>query len=540
MAGAALGLPAGLGYAKAILFGLTTLWRSAVGTSALQFHVTAETLLLGGTASLLISLVVIWIALRSQARQPARQLLNQGAELEPPRPRSNRPFAGWIALLCAGFAFLLIGDALRRHDSAAVESFFGAGALLLVAGLAAVAVWLRSIAGGANARLSLWTLALRGCARRRQRSLAVIALLAAGAFLIVAVESNKLDAVRDGQARASGTGGFALIGESSLPLVPDLNSPAGRDAFGFNEIKGVEFLPWRVHDGDEASCLNLNRAQNPRLLGVNPASLQSRGSFTFSQTLPADSAAPWLLLTQSKGDEIPAIGDEASIRWALGKKIGDTLDYTDERGRPFKLRLVGAMGNSILQGSLIIDEAEFVKRFPGETGHRLFLIDAPAGQAAGVSAALGRALQDYGLELTPTVRRLDAFNAVQNTYLNTFQVLGGLGLLLGSVGLGVVVLRNLLERRRESAILLALGFEAKTLRRLVFREHALLLCLGLLLGMAAALVALLPVLLGPGSRPAWRPLFVTLGLVFASGFLWTWLAARLALRSPVINSLREE
>ena len=55
------------------------------------------------------------------------------------------------------------------------------------------------------------------------------------------------------------------------------------------------------------------------------------------------------------------------------------------------------------------------------------------------SATLSRAMQDFGLELTSTVQRLNAFNAVQNTYLGTFQVLGGLGLLLGSAGLGAAI-----------------------------------------------------------------------------------------------------
>ena len=77
------------------------------------------------------------------------------------------------------------------------------------------------------------------------------------------------------------------------------------------------------------------------------------------------------------GMKIPAIGDQASIQWALGKKIGDTVDYTDEHGNPFKVRIVGAVANSILQGSLLIDETEFVKRFPGESGYRMFLVDAP-------------------------------------------------------------------------------------------------------------------------------------------------------------------
>jgi hypothetical protein len=36
----------------------------------------------------------------------------------------------------------------------------------------------------------------------------------------------------------------------------------------------------RLREGDEASCLNLNRAQTPRLLGVDPNELARRGAFT--------------------------------------------------------------------------------------------------------------------------------------------------------------------------------------------------------------------------------------------------------------------
>src|SRR5262249_9308408 len=167
---------------------------------------------------------------------------------------------------------------------------------------------------------------------------------------------------------------------------------------------------------------------------------------------------------------VPGIGDAASIQWALGKKVGDTIPYTDERGREFEVRIVGAVANSILQGNLIIGEDEFVRRFPNESGYRMFLMDGPSNDT--IAAALTRGLQDVGFELTRATERLAEFNAVQNTYLNTFQVLGGLGLLLGSVGLGVVVLRNVLERRGELAVLLAVGFRRRTVRRLVVSEHA--------------------------------------------------------------------
>jgi ABC-type antimicrobial peptide transport system permease subunit len=239
-------------------------------------------------------------------------------------------------------------------------------------------------------------------------------------------------------------------------------------------------------------------------------------------------------------DVVPAIGDQSSLQYAMGKKVGDTVDYTDERGRTFRLRLVGSVANSILQGNLLVDAAAFQRRFPGESGHRMFLIDAPSNSVASVSAALSRALQDAGMELTPAAQRLAQFNAVQNTYLNTFQVLGGLGLLLGSAGLGVVVLRNVLERRGELALLQAVGFRRRTLMGLVLAEHSALLFLGLFIGVFTALLAVLPALLRPGSEFPAQSLAWTLGAVLASGWIWTMLATQFALRGDLLPALRNE
>jgi ABC-type lipoprotein release transport system permease subunit len=538
LAGGLLGAAGGVLYAKATLYGLVTMWRAAVAESPLQFHVTAQTLLLGGAAGSLISAMVIWFALRSLVRRPARELLEQGAELEMEKPR--RKLAGWIAAASGLGALALIGSALAKRDNADVEAFFCGGALFLICGIAGAAAWFRHLAGRVAARpLTLTSLGVRGCTRQRRRSVSIVALLASGSFLIVAVEANKLDAARDSGQRASGTGGFALFGESSLPIVQDLNTRAGRDFFGLDEkaMGGVSVVALRVRDGDDASCLNLNRAQTPRLLGVPPEELQKRKAFTFID--PSDAAQPWRLL-EKPGEDIPAVADEATITWALHKKIGDTVTYTDERGQQFRVRLAGAVANSILQGSLLIAEPAFTRHFPGEAGHRMFLIDAPPREAAGVAAALSRALRDRGLELTPAAERLNAFNAVQNTYLTIFQVVGGLGLLLGSAGLGVVVLRNVLERRGELALLAAVGFRPRALRWLVVSEHAALQFLGLAAGLASAFLAVLPALLAPGAHIFFGSLAVTLGLVFLSGLFWTWAAARLALRGELLPALRSE
>jgi hypothetical protein len=424
----------------------------------------------------------------------------------------------------------------------------------------------------ASRQPTLVAMGLRNGTRRRSRSLASVALLACGSFLVAALGANRLDAGRDATKRSSGTGGFALFGEATLPVVRDLNTQTGREFYSLDEraMQDVSVVTFRVRDGDDASCLNLNRAQTPRLLGVKPEMMAERKAFTFAKVLrglPTEN--PWELLKVGQAsrlpltsgpprtaragetpalpsDVIPAIGDAASIQWALGKKLGDTIEFTDERGQKFKVRLVAGVANSILQGNLIIDEAEFVKRFPGEAGHRMFLIDVPSNTGAEtnrlekVSAAMSRALQDVGLELTPTTTRLAAFNAVQNTYLNTFQVLGGLGLLLGSAGLGVVVLRNVLERRSELGLLQAVGFRRRSLQWLVLSEHGGLLGLGLAVGITAAIAAVLPALLAPGAQNHYVALFATLGGVLVSGLAWTWVATRLALRGELLKALRNE
>ena len=557
--GGLAGVLGGLVYAKAMLWALATVWRSAIGSADLQFHVTVASLCIGICASTVVATLTIWLSLRKQARQPARELL--AGEVS-----SQRSVVGGraarIALASGVAAAAIVTWALFSGRNTDPGAFFGAGALLLVAGLATASTWLARLAQGATAaHLTLAGLGVRGCARRRKRSLATIALLACGSFVILAIGVFRLDANRDATRRDSGTGGFALIGESTMPVVQDLNTKAGREFYGLSadQLAGVSVVPLRVREGDVASCLNLNRAQKPRLLGVRPELLTNRFTFA-SAAKDLDRHQAWQLLhprssrreealTENSAlrappsalpGEVPAIGDANSIQWALGKTIGDTIDYTDEQGRAFKLRLVGAVANSILQGSLLIDEADFTRRFPGESGYRMFLIDAPSNSVAQVSATLTRALQDAGLELTPAAQRLNEFNAVQNTYLGTFQVLGGLGLLLGSAGLGVVVLRNVLERRGELGLLVAVGFRKRLLQRLVMSEHGALLGAGLSIGIVAAAVAVLPAILSPGTQLPYGSLALTLAAVLLNGLLWTWLATGYALRGNLLAALRNE
>ena len=554
-------------YTRATVYGLSTVWRGAVGNSVLQYHAEPATLVAGALSGILVALLAIWLVTRKQARGSARELLAGGAESESrllaadsPVRQGSRPVQSRqrtktgkgrrsvslpLAVGAIGSALILVVAALSGGREHGAAYFFGAGALLLTGGLAACLALLTRMARGSSERLSIGILGVRNSARRMGRSLSAIGLLACGSFLVIAVGANRLDSHDGADKRSSGTGGFALYGETTLPVFQDMNTEEGREAFGLDaaDLRDVRIVAMRLRQGDEASCLNLNRAVVPSLLGVQPEAFHSRGSFTFAQTMPNPNAArdPWSLLSQPSDDgTIPVIGDANTVEWSLGKSLGATLPYLDDRGNTLKLKIVGILANSVLQGHLIVSEENLVRHFPAQSGYQVFLMDVPKGKEAAVRKTMVRALEDVGMDVTSTTDRLAAFNAVENTYLSIFAMLGGLGLLLGSFGLGVVVLRNVLERRSELALLCAVGLRVSTVHWLVFSEHALLLSLGLIVGTLSALVAVLPALRTPGAEVPFLSLALTLGAVLASGFLWTWGATSLALRGPLLSVLRND
>ncbi len=568
--GAIAGAIAGVLYTKALVFGLATIWQRAVSGSEIFFYVKPSTLCLGASAAIFISIIAIWLTLRKQASRPARELLAGNVQWQfftrgrnPPinwgakhlAPRFTWGFRRGLGFYVAAFAAigaLVILFLVRTSDSSAVSAgFFSAGALLLVAGLGLCQGLLKIAAGRWKKSIAtLFGLGLRNSTRRSGRSLAVIGLLACGIFMVIAVGANKHDPLAHADRRDSGTGGFALIGESAIGILHDLNSKTWRQSMGLNNnaLESVRVVSLRVHDGDDASCLNLNRAQKPRLLAVQPEELQKRGAFKFTNAIEGKIEDGWSLLNRDLGENIvPAVGDYQTIVWALGKSIGDELEYVDENGRWFSIRLVGMLKESILQGSLIIAEDQLTKHFPSEAGFRMFLVDAPpigvlrtAEKAEEAADKFSFALRDFGMEFTPAKQRLAELAAVENTYLSIFQMLGGLGLILGSVGLGLVVLRNMLERRGELAMLRAVGFDKVTLKRLVFYEHGGLMFFGLACGVISALVAIGPVLKSPGAEMPYLSLAMTIAAIGVGGMVWIWLATAFALAGKMLDALRNE
>jgi len=543
LVGCVVGAAAGLGYTRVVLHGMAAVWSGVSPSSPIHYHAEPSTVALGGAISLAVALGAMLCTLVLQGRATARELLAASAAGRVSRPPSRARGAVWLAVgvaCAAGAAAMVAAGVARAMDMAG--AFFGSGGLLLLAGLCFCYVLLARLGrGGREHAPSLAHLGARTTGRRRGRSLTTAGLLACGVFLVASVEVFRLDPNKNADKPTSGTGGFALYGEAALPILHDLNAPDRRRRLGLDEptLASARAVQLRVHEGDDASCLNLNRAQRPRVLGVVPGDLAGR--FTFVETAGEAGENPWALLDAPvESGAVPAVGDHDTLMWALHKEVGDEVEVTDERGRTVRLKLVGKIGGSIFQGNLLISDGHFRRLFPTTSGYRVVLIDADPAAAGAVSEAFSSALEDFGLELTPAGRRLAQFMEVQNTYLSIFAALGGLGLLLGSVALGIVVLRNVLERRGELALLRAVGFSRGQLRWMVLCEHWSLLGLGLACGVGSAVIAVVPALRSPTAQLPYLSWLATLGGVVLSGVVWTWLAATVALRGPLLANLRTE
>ena len=548
--GSAIGIAGAIGYGALMMAGLRTWWSGAVGTTALALHLSPISLLAGAAGAIVTAMACIWWTLRHLSRISERSLLAgeirrfNGGQTGLSRRSSTGAKAG--AILFGALAALLVDAAIFKAIDPA-GAFFGAGACVLIACLCLLswrlAASAEASAGQGRATIrSMYSIGLRNTTERPGRSVLAIAVIASATFILISVDAFRRGDV-DPTDRRSGTGGYPLLVDLALPLVQDPNSRDGRELLGLGTAADVSIEPFRLRPGDDASCLNLYEPTNPRILGVGPRFIEA-GRFTFQGSLAAtdaERANPWTLLTQPLADGVvPIAADANSMTYVLHKSLGDEIVLADGDHR-IRLRLVAALSDSVFQGELLMSEANFLKLFPEQQGYRVLMVDVPVEKASEVAASIERTASDLGADAIPTAQRLAEFHAVENTYLSTFQTLGGLGLLVGTIGLAAVLLRNILERRRELALLRAVGYGRADVFTIIVAENAVLLGWGLAVGALSAFVAIAPAAIERGARlPLTTGGWLLLLAVLAAGLVSSVIATRAALRAPLIGALRAE
>ena len=551
--GAVIGTVAAVGYGAAIMYGLRTWWVGAVGTTELTLHVAPEWLAIGVGGALVAGILAIWLGVRAMTRRSARSLLK--GDTETPTAR-----AATATKLLAGLLILVGATLLAAASFGAINAtagFFGAGGAWLVGGLCAASILLRrrrastTLGRGVPA---MFRLGLRHTSVRPARSVLSLALIAFACFVLVSVGAFRKDVTAASNDRASGTGGFALMAESVAPLMHDPNTREGRDGLGLETndsiVAATRIARFRLRPGDETSCLTLYKPTNPRIIAPEPRFLDEP-RFSFASSLastPEEIANPWRLLNKTFEDgAIPAIADQTTLMYVLHLGVGGDFVFTPEGHPEVRLRIVGALADSVLQSELIIGEAAFVRLFPRNEGYRVWMIDTSGERSGGtlvppgeITTHLEDRLSDFGFDVIDTHERWASYHQVENTYLATFQALGSLGLLLGTVGLGAVLARNVLERRREIGLLAAVGYAPSNVRAMVLSEGLALVLGGLSIGTVCAAIAILPALRDRAQALPLGSLATLLIGVVITGAIASLIAIRLTTQTPVVTAIKAE
>lgn len=571
--GSVLGCVFAVVFAKLMVYALTTIWIGAVGTKDLAVDIRIQALAIAFLTSVVLAGIVIARSLKAFGQISLRDQLAGNADaadqalLSKPGNSGDRtimtrlrasagPASVALAVIMPVISLLGLlpnGEAFGGLSWQMV-GFFVAGFACLNAGLYALKLVLnrrpKTDSAGTMGLTGLWSLAFANAARNPTRSLLTCSLIAFATFVIVAVAAGRRNPLSEIPDKASGNGGFRYVAESASGILFDLNSQPGQERLGFSEqqqqdIMQTDIYAFSMKPGSDASCVNLYQTRIPTMLGVTDR-LIDRGGFRFADTAGAN---PWTLLRNdlpaTKLDNsdktiptIPVMGDMNTLMYSLKKGMGATIMYPNEDEPEFGLQVVGLLDGSVFQGVLLMSEQNLKQVDPDVVGSRYFLIEAD--ETSNVASVLESRLNDFGLDAESVNDRISAFLAVQNTYLSTFQLLGALGLLVGTFGLAAVMVRNVIERQREISLMKAVGFSNRRISRLIVSENMLLLFWGIGLGTESALLAMLPHLKSTGGDLQWVSLLTILGLVAITGSMASVFAVRTAANLEIRNNLAAE
>jgi len=546
--GTVVGAAGGALLARALVWSLGRFWRDAfAGAEPLFIFSMPAALLAAAISAGLTLLVLLHITRRYASSLPTAVWQTHRMRLV-----ANRLSASAKSVVGGVLALAVIAIVVWSPEGATANgAFFGAGFLLMVSIMLFLVslgeAWRRATAGRSAVQSPVAAGVARALAVPR-RSAPVVILLAVGLFLSVGIFAMRHDPAAGCEHPWSGSGGFRAIVTSAVSL----DRTRGLELV--HAISGAEgIVPVRMREGDEAGCLNMNAPQTPQLLGLEARVMARARAFE-----PREAGGVWSPLEHLLPDgTIPALAaDRAMLQYSLKTRAGVTdgavITYAGSDGTPWRVRIVGALPvrSGILQGALLIDERFFVQMFP-EEGYRMWLCDYapyalreatdisrhPTAEQRAQAAVLRHPAP--GVTIETAEERLRMLGAMEASYLDLFLVLGALGLLLGTAGLSLVILRGVEERRSEFALLAAVGVARRNVVRLLAAEYGVLVAAGLVSGILPALVAIQPAARSLGGALPWRTMAVAIIVLVLCAAGCVWGAACAAARRFDPDALRD-
>lgn len=546
--GGIIGSLLGLTFGFFLILGMNTFWSAIVEGSQVGFYASPYSLIAGFASGLIISILTLIAALRYLGKISIARAMRHLPVAEKEKTTTALPtilaglgvgmlislaFSGMapeseIGLLFLGMGPLLLitaawqflrqisaghiyGAAILVYtllfiflflDSApTVILFFMSGFMLLAGFLILFYHGLMRFEKASDKKSQkqsgsgwLFSFSKRNAARRPGRTMFTVFLFSFTLFILTSLTINIQGVVYDVErAVADSGGGYDIMGDSVNPIFADLGSEASRSESGIDSdiFDGLEVTQFKTRGDVGGTCSNLNRAASPRIVGANESFFEDNTFIFISHAKPSEGGNnPWTLLSEPpRFNEVPAIGDYNTVVWILGLDLGSTISILDENDDTVTLKIVGIIENSIMQGSLIIWDEYFDTLYPKHPGYNLFLFKSQEGNLKAQITALESALDRYGFDGYTVESQVVANILVENTYIAVFQVILVFGLVIGTLGFGIVVSRNIMERQREIGMLRAIGFKRGLVLKSLLLENSYVLSASMAMGTLSGIIA---------------------------------------------------
>ena len=523
--GVVFGTIAAFGYNYLILLGLNSVWNNIAGSIQVMPSYDPVAIIAGGGISFFLLLIVLLLSIRKTFKVDIAEGVSASV-YHKQKVLGKLSFAIFMLLMSIFFSFVYFDP-----SNIYVHGVFHISLGVLIGMFALCEVIIIKLPDLVKGRgITLITAALRNNSRHLKRSMSVVSTMGLGIFLVLTVSIFRIKNRDVENSVKSGTGGFNWFVETAIPVKGNLNEEAGRKRYNLKLPYDLKIVQFPMVEGGAAGCLNLNRVSRPRLIGVPPGALRDRFKFT-------NFPVKWEELQNNGGSskEIMAIADANVIKWSLGLKVGDTMDYPAADGTIYKLKFIGGLENSIFQGMVLISRANLLRMYPDVSGSRILLVEDPNPN---IVAELSRGLENLGPDVESCAGRLNRYASIQNTYLGVFLALGGIGLLIGTAGLAIVLMRNLLERRSEIAWLRAAGFSRRRIVVMIMAEHMMLFYCALLIGIVAAGAAGLSIIFSPSGDPPWLQMIILILLIWGFAAVFNLTAAFRTVGLDILKGLR--
>ena len=338
------------------------------------------------------------------------------------------------------------------------------------------------------------------------------------------------------------------MAEATRPIGPDLNDQAARAKLGVDLAVPADFYMVRTVGTSGAVCSNMNPQYPPRLMGIDDRFINASSLSLTSSSFKGNDKNKWGDLKTKVDGRIPIFVDENTLIIYLGYAeyegaLGHVFKVDTEMGQA-ELVVAGILSPSVIAGNFVMHEDFLKQLYPTGSGYRVVFVKTAYKDA--VIGELEKGLANFGLDARSVQDIVRESTSAEQGYMNLFQAYLGAGLGLGVVALAVTQAREVVERRRDIAMLKAIGLSRNSIGTIFYIEAAVIGLISLAIGLIAGLA------LAFTSGPAWglsAGASVTLPYMFMSVFsvslmaillLATAIPATRASRLSPVTVLKEE